>query len=70
MMGLESSGMPSIRRSAAKQYIGRSSEKYNKREEYRKRYKEDIQNIERSMVKYRNRESRYTQRHNNENTLR
>jgi len=52
--------MLSMRRSVAKQCIGRSSEKHNKRGEYRERCEEDIQNVKRSMVEYRGRESRYT----------
>ena len=60
MVGLESSSMLSMRRSVAKQCIGRSSEKHNKRGEYRERCEEDIQNVKRSMVEYRGRESRYT----------
>ena len=42
IVGLESSSAPSIGRSAAKQRMDRSSEKYSKREEYKEKCKEDI----------------------------
>jgi len=42
MVGLESSGIPCIGRSAAKQHIDRSSKRHNKREGYRKGHEENI----------------------------
>jgi len=50
MIGLENDSVPCTRRSTARQHMDRSSERYSKRERQAKRYQENIQNTEKSMV--------------------
>jgi len=59
MVGLESGGMPYTGRGTARWHVNRSSEKLSKREEQAKKCQEDVQNTKRSVVEYRDRESKY-----------
>jgi len=56
MVGLESSSIFWKERSIAKWHKERSSEKHRERGEQTKGCQENIQNVKRSMVKYRSRE--------------
>jgi len=60
MVGLESSGTSWKGRSTAKQHEERSSEKHRERGGQTKRCQKNVQNIKRSIVKYRDREGRQT----------
>ena len=57
---LKSGSAPHRGKSAAEQYVDRDSEKYSNKEGWPKRCQENIQNVERDVVEYWSRKSRYT----------
>ena len=59
MVELESGGMPHRGKSIAGWHMDRNSKKCSNREDWPKRCQKDIQNVERDIVEYWSRKSRY-----------